>query len=72
LRRALQLIALGLAIFAGLAVLAIHRRLVPRGPGVVTSIAADFSLPDDTGKVVPLASLLAHGPAVLVFYRGYW
>lgn len=48
-------------------------RLSTRGPGVVANgTAADFSLPDDTGKSVTLASLTAHGPAVLVFYRGYW
>lgn len=34
--------------------------------------APDFSLPDQTGKEVTLDSLLDKGPAVLVFYRGYW
>jgi hypothetical protein len=48
-------------------------RLSTRGPGVVASgTAADFSLPDDAGKAVTLAALTAHGPAVLVFYRGHW
>lgn len=33
--------------------------------------APDFSLPDETGRPVTLASL--HGrPALLVFYRGFW
>jgi hypothetical protein len=48
-------------------------RLSTRGPGIVASgMAADFSLPDDAGKAVPLSALTARGPAVLVFYRGYW
>jgi peroxiredoxin len=34
--------------------------------------APDFSLPSSTGRKVTLADALAHGPAVLVFYRGYW
>jgi peroxiredoxin len=34
--------------------------------------APDFSLPDSTGKVVSLSSLLARGPAVVTFYRGGW
>jgi hypothetical protein len=48
-------------------------RLSTRAPGAVaTGAAPDFSLPDQTGKATTLASLTAHGPAVLVFYRGYW
>lgn len=34
--------------------------------------APDFLLPDTHGELVSLASLTAHGPAVLVFYRGGW
>jgi peroxiredoxin len=34
--------------------------------------APDFSLKDQTGRTVTLASLTQNGPAVLVFYRGYW
>lgn len=44
-----------------------------RGPGVVGSgVAADFSLRDQNGATVTLDGLLARGPAVLVFYRGFW
>lgn len=44
-----------------------------RGPGVVTQgVAADFALRDQTGATLTLDALLARGPAVLVFYRGYW
>lgn len=44
-----------------------------RGAGVVTNgVAADFSLQDQNGATVTLGGLLAHGPAVLVFYRGHW
>jgi peroxiredoxin len=33
---------------------------------------ADFTLPDATGEAVSLRTLLASGPAVIVFYRGLW
>ena len=40
---------------------------------VTTDTAAPpFSLPAQDGRVISLASELAHGPVVLVFYRGYW
>jgi peroxiredoxin len=31
-----------------------------------------FVLPDDTGRMVSLADLLADGPAVVTFHRGHW
>ena len=34
--------------------------------------APDFTLPDAAGTPVSLATLLATGPVVLVFYRGSW
>jgi hypothetical protein len=34
--------------------------------------APAFALPDTHGKTIALADELAHGPVVLVFYRGYW
>ena len=36
------------------------------------STAPDFSLPDQQGRAVSLASLLERGKAVIVFYRGHW
>ena len=36
------------------------------------AIAPGFTLTAQDGRRVSLASELAHGPAVLVFYRGYW
>lgn len=39
------------------------------GPG---EAAPGFALPDADGATVTLASLLASGPAVVVFYRGDW
>ena len=36
------------------------------------SVAPDFALPDYRGGVVTLDGLLAKGPAVVIFYRGYW
>jgi len=34
--------------------------------------APDFKLFDSTGVPHSLASLVARGPCVLVFYRGHW
>ncbi len=31
-----------------------------------------FTLPDEEGRPVSLAEVTAEGPALLVFYRGYW
>lgn len=31
-----------------------------------------FSLPNATGKIISIESLLKHGPVVLTFYRGVW
>ena len=62
-----------LLVLGGLGYLAVHRAIATRGPGDLQGgVAADFSLPDAAGTTVTLAGLTAHGPAVLVFYRGYW
>jgi hypothetical protein len=62
-----------LLVLGGLGFFAVHRAIATRGPGDVQSgVAADFSLPDTAGRMVTLADLTARGPAVLVFYRGYW
>jgi len=34
--------------------------------------APDFRLLDSTGAARSLASLVANGPRVLLFYRGHW
>jgi peroxiredoxin len=31
-----------------------------------------FILPDESGRMVSLANLLQHGPAVVTFHRGHW
>jgi hypothetical protein len=47
--------------------------LKTRTPSIATRAPAPaFSLTDTTGKQVSLAEMTAHGPAVVVFYRGYW
>ena len=38
----------------------------------VTGKAPAFVLPAQDGQRVALADALAHGPVVLVFYRGFW
>ena len=35
-------------------------------------VAPAFTLPAQDGAQVSLAKAVADGPAVLVFYRGYW
>ncbi len=72
LRRVLVIALTVVAVLAAVGAWGVYRPLHTRGAGVVTARAADFTLPDATGKPVALASLLAHGPAVLVFYRGFW
>jgi peroxiredoxin len=31
-----------------------------------------FMLPDETGRLVSLQSLISQGPAIVMFYRGHW
>ncbi|NWG46903.1 MAG: AhpC/TSA family protein [Alphaproteobacteria bacterium] len=38
----------------------------------VGEVMPPFLLPDETGRLVSLADLLAEGPAVLAFIRGHW
>jgi len=54
---------------------AANRELTASGvaPGLdVGDQAPEFALPDQLGRVVSLGEQLAHGPVVLVFYRGDW
>jgi peroxiredoxin Q/BCP len=39
---------------------------------VAGKIAKEFELPDSTGAPRRLSELIAHGPLVLLFYRGNW
>jgi len=39
---------------------------------IARDVAPGFSLSDELGNQVSLASLTATGPVVLVFYRGHW
>ena len=44
-----------------------------RNPGpALLAPAPSFTLTDHRGEKVSLADLTRRGPAVLVFYRGYW
>ncbi|MBL9023923.1 MAG: redoxin domain-containing protein [Myxococcales bacterium] len=47
--------------------------LATRGANVPAGqVAPDFTLSSHDGQAVSLDSLVARGPAVLVFYRGHW
>lgn len=47
--------------------------LSTRGPSVpVEAPAPEFTLTDQQAREVSLSSLLRDGPAVVVFYRGFW
>ena len=47
--------------------------LRPReAPIAVTTSAPKFVAPAHDGTLVALDDLTAHGPLVLVFYRGHW
>jgi hypothetical protein len=61
---------LGLALAVACASLACVKT---RAPSIATNTPAPaFSLPDSAGKNVTLSQLTTNGPAVIVFYRGYW
>ncbi|TGS64976.1 AhpC/TSA family protein [Mesorhizobium sp. M3A.F.Ca.ET.174.01.1.1] len=51
-------------------------RLERQGAGAMAPAAGElmppFLLPDDEGKLVSLAEILAKGPAVITFQRGHW
>ena len=38
----------------------------------IGDVLAPFVLPDDTGRLVSLSSLLTHGPVAVMFFRGHW
>jgi len=69
-------LTVGLAIVAIgtiVTVVACNWRLHTRTPPVLrTQKAPGFSLPDAASNTVTLDTLTATGPAVVVFYRGYW
>ncbi len=67
-RRALCRAAVGAPLAA-----ALGGCLSTRGTNVPTGqTAPPFSLASHDGTTVSLDSLLARGPAVLIFYRGHW
>jgi hypothetical protein len=43
-----------------------------QAPVAEQALAPDFELRSHEDRTVSLSELLAHGPAVLVFYRGHW
>jgi peroxiredoxin len=42
------------------------------GAPAIGDVMPDFILPDESGRLVSLASLLDHGPAIVTFHRGHW
>ena len=72
-RRILLLLGAGVALTALLTVCVTCAPIRPRDEPLTTERSApDFLLPDQNGATVTLAALLANGPAIIIFYRGYW
>ena len=76
-RRVLRTVLLSLlglvVVLAAVSAFLVYRPIARRAGLVVAAVQApDFSLEDQNGAAVSLASLTAKGPAVLVFYRGFW
>ncbi len=66
---------LGLAVGLAAAVLSVGSSgcLAVRSPGPPEqAVAPPFALQDHRGRTVSLKELTAEGPAVVVFYRGFW
>jgi cytochrome oxidase Cu insertion factor (SCO1/SenC/PrrC family) len=65
---------LGVVVVLGaLVVFTVYKPIARRaGSAVASSTAPDFSLPDQSGKTTTLVALTERGPAVIVFYRGFW
>ena len=60
-------------LFLGLPLLTACGKLVPRTQGPpARAKAPPFALPSCDGEVYSLDRLKKRGPAVVVFYRGFW
>jgi cytochrome oxidase Cu insertion factor (SCO1/SenC/PrrC family) len=72
--RAKRVIAIILALLLVLVFVGARMYFVStRGTALVEQAPApDFTLTDHRNEKVSLASLLERGPAVVVFYRGFW
>ncbi len=76
-RRVVRRVLIGLAIvvvvLGAIVAAGVYRPIARRaGQTLAAAQAPDFTLADQTGAKVSLATLTANGPAVLVFYRGFW
>ena len=72
MRRRAMLVVSALGVGGGLAG-ALAACVSVRAPGPPTSAPApDFTLRSHRDRQVSLRGLTGDGPAVLVFYRGYW
>jgi hypothetical protein len=69
-RIALIASSLFIALFAS--AYSVLNRLPAPGAAAALTTAPDFTLPDQTGRLVALSHELAEGPVLLVFYRGSW
>lgn len=73
IRRFVRLPRLALATALTLAMVAPGCRLqTEQAPAATEAPAPAFSLAAHDGRTVSLDDLVARGPAILVFYRGYW
>jgi len=61
----------GIAMLAGCGAVGIQVASTATGQGEGAAASA-FALPSQLGTTVALDDVLARGPALLVFYRGFW
>jgi hypothetical protein len=71
MRRIVSLRALGLAMVFVTTSVGCRLR-TEHAPVTAQARAPEFSLTAHDGRTVTLAELVAHGPAIVVFYRGHW
>ena len=50
----------------------LRQRQVGDGAPKPGEIMPPFLLPDETGRMIGLAELIEHGPAIVTFHRGHW
>lgn len=73
LKRVGLVLGVVVVVLGALVAFGVYRPIARRAGLVVAAAQApEFSLPDQTGATTSLTALTTKGPAVIVFYRGFW